>query len=361
MEITKDAILFALSNVIDPDLHEDIVKLNMVKDIQIDGDKVSFSVFLTTPACPMKEQIEHACRNAITHLVSKDLHVDIKMSSQVTSARNTQSFLPQVKNIVAVASGKGGVGKSTIAVNLAVGLAQAGAKVGLVDMDIYGPSIPTMFGLNESPGISAQRKVIPLEKFGVKLLSMGFLVDPDQAVIWRGPMVTKAVQQFLGETDWGELDYLIMDLPPGTGDIQLTLVQNVPITGAVIVSTPQRVALADARKGVAMFQKVDVPVLGLVENMAYFATDELPDKRFYIFGKDGTKLLAKELQLPVLGEIPLEEDLRISGDEGRPAVLLESTSTSGLALRELANRVAQAVSIRNANLPATKLVEITRV
>lgn len=362
MSITKDQVEFALSNVIEPDLGEDLIKLNMVKDIQIEGKKVQFTVVLTTPACPLKEEIERACLNAIHHLVDKEAEVTVNMSSNVSRGQDRNGQLLQgVRNIIAVASGKGGVGKSTVAVNLAVSLAQSGASVGLVDVDIYGPSIPTMFDVNEPPNITTQKRMIPLEKYGVKLLSMGFLVDQNQAVIWRGPMATKAVQQFIGDTEWGELDYLIMDLPPGTGDVQLTLVQTIPITGAVIVSTPQHVALADVRKGVAMFRKVNVPVLGVIENMAYFTPPDDPDKKYFIFGKEGARKLAEELQVPFIGEIPIQQSVREGGDEGEPVVIRDPDSASGVAFKELANRTAQQVSLRNANLPPTKRIEITKM
>ncbi len=362
MPISHEDVLDALRNVIDPDLGKDLVSLNMIDDIAIDGKKVSFTVNLTTPACPMKAEIERACINAVKHLVDEEAVVTPKMSSKVTGSRTAgqgdQNLLQGVKNIIAVASGKGGVGKSTISVNLAVALAKTGASVGLVDTDIYGPSIPTMFDIHDRPNISTQRKLIPLEKFGVKLLSMGFLVKQDEAVVWRGPMVSSAVKQFLSETDWGELDYLILDLPPGTGDIQLTIVQSVPLTAAIIVSTPQTVALDDARKGVAMFGKVKVPVLGIVENMAFFTPPDLPDRKYHIFGKDGAKNLAESMGVPFLGEIPIEQELREGGDSGKPIVAGNSTSPSARAFTELSMRVAQQVSIRNANKEPTEKVEI---
>lgn len=365
MAITKDQVLEALSNVIDPDLGKDLVTLNMIEDIKIDGKKVSFTVNLTTPACPMKEQIHHACENAIKHLVDPEAITDINMSSNVTrnaqvvEQQNAQNLLSGVKNIIAVASGKGGVGKSTVAVNLAVALAKSGATVGLVDTDIYGPSIPTMFGLqNERPNINTQRKLIPLEKYGVKLLSMGFLVDPNEAVVWRGPMVSSAVKQFLTDAVWGELDYLIMDLPPGTGDIQLTIVQTVPLSGAVIVSTPQEVALDDARKGVAMFKKVNVPVLGVVENMAYFIPPDAPDKKYYIFGQNGARNLAETLNVPFIGEVPLQQPIREGGDGGHPVAVDEVEGSDNQTFTLLAQRVAQQVSIRNANASPTEKIEI---
>ncbi|MDI6402187.1 Mrp/NBP35 family ATP-binding protein [Balneolaceae bacterium ANBcel3] len=362
MKITKENIVDALRNVIDPDLGKDLVSLGMIEDVEIEGKKVSFTVYLTTPACPLKEEIKKACINAVTHLVDKEAEVSVHMSSRVTKSRTEgqgdQNLLKGVKNIIAVASGKGGVGKSTVSVNMAVALAKTGAKVGLVDTDIYGPSIPTMFDLHEKPNISAQRKLIPLEKYGVKLLSMGFLVDTDDAVVWRGPMVSSAVKQFLSEADWGELDYLLLDLPPGTGDIQLTIVQSVPLTGAIIVSTPQTVALDDARKGVAMFGKVGVPVLGIVENMAFFTPPDLPDRKYHIFGKDGAKNLAEKLGVPFLGEVPIEEQLREGGDTGRPIVDLAPDSPSSVAFNQLAMKAAQQIAIRNATREPTEKIEI---
>lgn len=362
MSITSEKVLEALGNVIDPDLNQDIVSLNMVEDIKIEGKKVSFTVNLTTPACPMKEQIERACINAVKHLVDAEAEVAPNMSSKVQQNKKIEETqtdtLSGVKNIIAVASGKGGVGKSTVSVNLAVALAQTGAKVGLVDTDIYGPSIPTMFNVRERPNINTRRKLIPLEKFGVKLLSMGLLVDQDQAVVWRGPMVSSAVKQFLSEAEWGELDYLLMDLPPGTGDIQLTIVQTVPLTGAIIVSTPQDVALDDARKGVAMFQKVNVPVLGIIENMAYFTPPDMPGRKYHIFGKDGARRLAEKLDVPFLGEVPLEQSVREGADEGVPAVAQHDLSPAALSFKEIANRSAQQISIRNAMQDPTEKIEI---
>ncbi|MFQ5570593.1 MAG: Mrp/NBP35 family ATP-binding protein, partial [Rhodothermales bacterium] len=262
-------------------------------------------------------------------------------------------------NIIAVASGKGGVGKSTVAVNLSVALARQGYDVGLLDADIYGPSIPTMFGLEtERPHVNERQQILPLEKHGVKLLSMGFLVDPSQAVIWRGPMVSSAVRQFLGEADWGDLDYLVLDLPPGTGDIQLTIVQTVALTGAIVVSTPQKVALADARKGVAMFNNVHVPVLGIVENMAYFTPPDLPDRKYYLFGQGGAHRLADALAVPFLGEIPLEQQVRETGDEGTPVVVAHPASMAAQAFDRAAATVVKQVALRNATQPPTQQIEI---
>lgn len=352
--ITKEKVLEALSNVIDPDLKKDLVTLNMIEDVKIDGKNVAFTVVLTTPACPMKEMIHNACVNAIIHFVDQEAKVDITMSSRVTSKReNEQPLLPGVKNIIAVASGKGGVGKSTIAANLAVALADLGAKVGLIDADIYGPSVPIMFDVvDEKPlvrMVDGQQKMVPVESYGIKLLSIGFFADTSQAIVWRGPMASKALTQLFRDADWGDLDYLVIDLPPGTGDIHLTLVGSVPLTGAVVVTTPQRVALADAEKGVSMFQlpTINVPVLGIVENMSWFTPAELPENKYYIFGENGGKALAEKLNVPLLGQIPLVQSIREAGDSGRPAGLQENTPI-GNAFLELAKNVAQQVAIQNA-------------
>lgn len=363
MSITKDAVIKALSTVEDPDLKRDLISLNMVRDIEVKGDLIRFTVVLTTPACPLKEMIRQSCLQAISEMVSSEAAVEINMTSEVTSSRSDQApMLPQVKNIVAVASGKGGVGKSTIATNLAVALAQSGAKVGLIDADIFGPSIPTMFNCaREQPEIIKKGEknfIIPLEQYGVKLLSIGFLTPADNAVIWRGPMASSALKQFIGDTEWGELDYLLVDLPPGTSDIHLTLVQTVPVTGAVIVTTPQKVALADAHKGIAMFKQpnINVPVLGIIENMAYFTPPELPDKKYYIFGQGGGEKFAQKHQIPLLAQIPLVEQIRESGDTGYPIALNEGPS--GEVFKKLAQALAQEIAIRNARHPQTKKVEI---
>ena len=357
MEITTQQILDSLRNVDDPDLKKDIVTLGMVKDIAIDGKNVSFTVELTTPACPLKEMIQRACVNAVKYYVDKEANVNVKMSSRVTSKRSGP-MLPGVKNIIAVASGKGGVGKSTIAANLACGLAMQGARVGLIDADIYGPSVPIMFDvLNDKPKVenkNGKDVLIPVESYGVKLLSIGFFADVNQAIVWRGPMVARALNQMLSDADWGELDYMIVDLPPGTGDIHLSLVSAVPLTGAVIVSTPQNVALADARKGVGMFRmaQINVPVLGIVENMSWFTPEELPDNRYYIFGKEGAARLAETLGVPLLGQIPLVQSIRESGDAGRPAVLQKDTPQAK-AFLEMCSSVAQQVAIINSHAKET--------
>lgn len=352
--ITTEQVLEALKNVDDPDFKKDIVTLKMVRDIKIEGKKVSFTVVLTTPACPMKEMIHKACITAITHFVDKDAEVHVNMDSQVTSHRtNNTPLLPGVKNIIAVASGKGGVGKSTVASNLAVALALNGAKVGLVDADIYGPSMPIMFDVvDEKPVVQpkdGKNYIIPVTSYGVKLLSIGFFADTSQAIVWRGPMASKALNQMFADAYWGDLDYMLVDLPPGTGDIHLSLVQAIPVTGAIVVSTPQPVALADAQKGVSMFKmpNINVPVLGIIENMSYFTPAELPENKYYIFGKDGAKNLAERLQVPLLGEIPIVQSIREAGDAGRPAVLQENTPQA-IIFKEIAQRVAQEVAIKNA-------------
>lgn len=362
MSITEAAIIKALQTVEDPDLKKDLVTLNMIKDLNIEGNKVNFTVVLTTPACPLKEVIRKACEDAILTLVNKSAEVNIFMTSNVTTTRDNTPLLPQVKNIIAIASGKGGVGKSTVAANLAVALSKTGAKVGLIDADIFGPSIPTMFNCErEQPGITqvdGKNMIIPLEQYGVKLISIGFLTPPENAVVWRGPMASSALKQFLGDTLWGELDYLLIDLPPGTSDIHLTLVQSVPVTGAVIVTTPQKVALADAKKGLAMFKQpqINVPILGIVENMAYFTPEELPDNKYYIFGQGGGRNLASANDVPLLGEVPIVQSIRESGDSGYPAVLKDGLVSQ--AFSQLAESVARRVAIRNADVAETKKVEI---
>lgn len=358
MTITKEQVLAALGHVEEPDLKKDLVTLNMIEDIHIDGNKVSFSVILTTPACPLKAMIENACRNAILHFVSKDAEVKINMTSRVTT--QTGNSLPGIKNIIAVASGKGGVGKSTVAANLALGLAKMGAKVGLIDADIYGPSVPIMFGLEGAKPRASQlengkTRIEPIEKYGIKLLSIGFFTDPDQPVPWRGPMVSTAVKQLFNDGDWGELDYMVVDLPPGTGDIHITITQGFPIAGAVIVTTPQNVALADARKGIGMFMMnaINVPVLGIVENMAWFTPAELPENKYYIFGEGGGKKLAGQIGVPLLAQLPLVKSVSDSGDSGRPLILDDNNPMSA-AFIDMAKSVAQQVAIVNARVAASQ-------
>jgi ATP-binding protein involved in chromosome partitioning len=350
--ITKEEVLRALSNVEEPDLKKDLVTLNMIEDILIDGNHLTFSVVLTTPACPLKALIENACRNAIAHFISKDIIVDVKMTSRVTTQKNQP--LSNIRNIIVVASGKGGVGKSTVSANLALGLAKRGAKVGLIDADIYGPSIPIMFGLetarpNATQTEDGKTRIEPIEKYGIKLLSIGFFTDPNQPIPWRGPMASNAIKQLFNDADWGELDYLVVDLPPGTGDIHITLTQNYPVAGAVIVTTPQNVALSDAKKGIGMFlmESINVPILGIVENMSYFTPAELPDNKYYIFGEGGGRKLAELYNTAFIGEIPLVQSISDAGDAGTPVILNENSPLS-VAFLDIAERVAQQVSIVNA-------------
>ena len=361
--MTKEKILEALGNVQEPDLGKDIVTLNMVKDVRIDGNAVSFTVVLTTPACPMKDMIKNACINAIRLLVDKTAEVTVNFTAQTTSKRTDNgAVLPRVKNIIAVVSGKGGVGKSTVAANLALALSQGGARVGLMDADIYGPSVPIMFGLRgERPmmmDLEGKGMIIPMERYGIKLMSIGFLVDEKHAVVWRGPMASSAIRQFVTDVYWDELDYLVVDMPPGTGDIHLTLMQIVPVTGAVIVTTPQDVALADAKKGIAMFgqAQLNVPIIGLVENMSYFVPAELPDNKYYIFGKEGGKRLADEYDLPFLGQIPLVQGIREGGDTGIPVMVSDDTVTRQ-AFEAFAGHVVRSIAMRNANMSAEKIAE----
>ncbi|MFT2010561.1 Mrp/NBP35 family ATP-binding protein [Pontibacter sp. 13R65] len=365
MAITKQDILKALSYVEEPDLGKDLVTLNMIEQVEVDGKNISFTVILTTPACPLKDLIRNACVTAIHTMVDKEANVTVNMTSRVTSGRTgSGDVLKGVKNIIAVASGKGGVGKSTVTTNLAIALAQSGAKVGLIDADISGPSIPTMFGTEQvRPGMvqgdHGKNYIVPVEKFGIKMMSIGFLTPPDSAVIWRGPMASSALKQFISDVEWGELDYLLLDLPPGTSDIHLTMVQVLPVTGAVIVTTPQKVALADATKGLQMFlqPQINVPVLGIVENMAYFTPAELPENKYYIFGEGGGQMLAEKYNVPLLGQVPIVQSIRESGDAGTPVVLQNDSPASGV-FKELAQAVAQQVSVRNATLAKTKIVEI---
>ncbi|PWJ44502.1 Mrp/NBP35 family ATP-binding protein [Sediminitomix flava] len=363
MSFTEKDVINALRHVDDPDLKKDLITLNMVKDVKVEGKKVSFTVVLTTPACPLKERIRQDCENAVKEHVAEDLELDINMTATVTSYVADKKSLSEVKNVIAIASGKGGVGKSTVTANLAVALAQTGAKVGIIDADIYGPSMPTMFNMeNARPGVverEGKTMMIPVEQYGVKILSIGFLTQPQDAVIWRGPMASSALRQFITDTEWGELDYLFVDLPPGTGDIHLSLVQNASVTGAVIVTTPQKVALADAQRGLSMFQSqsVNVPVLGVVENMAYFTPEELPDNQYYIFGRDGGKLLSSRYEVPFLGEVPIVQGIREGGDAGEPIVMDENSPVSK-AFARIAEELARNVAIRNAAQSETERVEI---
>jgi len=361
--MTPEQVLDALSNVQEPDLGKDIVTLKMVKDIVINGNDVSFTVVLTTPACPLKDMINNACVNAVKLLVDKNANVQVNFTANTSSRRvDNGAVLPKVRNIIAVVSGKGGVGKSTVAANLALALSAGGASVGLMDADIYGPSVPIMFGVRGvrpmMKNVGEKGMIVPLDKYGIKLMSIGLLVDEKNAVVWRGPMASSAIRQFVTEVLWEDLDYLVIDMPPGTGDIHLTLVQTVPVTGVIVVTTPQDVALADAKKAIAMFgqSQINVPIIGLVENMSYFTPEELPNNKYYIFGKEGGKRLADEYEIPFLGQIPLVQSIREGGDKGLPAMQGTDPITKQ-AFEEFAGNAARSIAMRNANMKSTEVVE----
>jgi len=348
MPITRDAVLSALSRIIEPDLKKDIVALDLVRDIRIEGSTVHVSVEVSNPAMHSRKRMEEAVVFNVKQALGQELNVQVTVNPLSGARANVRKVLPGVKHIVAIASGKGGVGKSTITANLAAGLAARGLRVGLIDADIYGPSMPLMFDVvHEKPGTrerDGKHWIVPVESYGVKLLSIGFFAQTDQAIVWRGPMATKALEQMIKDVDWGELDLMLIDLPPGTGDIHLSLVQAVPLSGAIIVSTPQPVALIDARKGVGMFRlpSVNVPVLGIVENMAWFTPVELPENKYFIFGKGGARALADELKVPFLGEVPLIQSVREAGDVGRPAVLQGDTPAAA-PFRHLCAAVSDSV------------------
>jgi len=368
MTIYPKLILDALVHVRYPGTGKDIVSSGMVQDnIRIEGNKVSFSLIFEKPNDPFAKSVAKAAEQAILTYIGEDVEIkgNIQIITKEVPKPKPTSILPNVKNIIAVSSGKGGVGKSTISSNLAIALASLGYKVGLLDADIHGPSIPKMFGVESAhPEVreaEGRHTIIPIEKYGVKILSIGFFVDPEQALVWRGAVSSNALKQMITDGEWGELDYFVMDLPPGTGDIHLTLVQTMGISGAIVVTTPQEVALADARKGVNMFtgEKVNVPVLGIVENMAWFTPAELPENKYYIFGKEGGKRLAEELNVPLLGQIPLVQSIRECGDAGRPIAVDENTIMS-LAFKDLAEKVVERVEFRNTNFEATKKVEMQK-
>lgn len=345
-QITEQAVLDALSNITDPDLRKDIVSLGFIKDLEINGNDVSFRIVLTTPACPVKEVFEDDAKRLVGAIEGVE-NVKVIMDAEVPKGRGVAGnmALPNVKNIIAVSSGKGGVGKSTVAVNLAVALAQNGAKVGLMDADVYGPNVPLMLGVELKQPQVFNNQLIPLEAYGIRLISMALLAPADKPMILRGPMLHGVVRQFLTDVNWGNLDYLIVDMPPGTGDVQLSLAQLVPVQGAVLVTTPQTVSIADVRRALKMFETVSVPVLGIIENMSYFVPPDMPEKRYNIFGEGGGKKLADEYNVPFLGEIPLGMEVRESGDKGIPVVVAQPDSPQSKAINAIAEEVARQVSI----------------
>jgi len=369
--MTVEEVKKALEYVVEPDLKKDIISLDLVKNLQVDGNKISFELYIQNPAMHNRKRMEEACEHQLQRFLGNGLEIEIqvkaisKESKEERPAEN-RNPLPGIKNIIAVASGKGGVGKSTVAANLAATLAKGGHKTGLLDADIYGPSVPLMFDVvKERPQlrkVGDKNLIVPIESYGVKLLSIGFFAEAGQAVVWRGPMATKALNQMLKDADWGDLDFLVVDLPPGTGDIHLSLVQAIPVTGAVIVSTPQEVSMIDARKAVDMFRlkQINVPILGIVENMSYFTPEELPDNKYYIFGKEGAKGIAEQFEIPFLGEIPLVQSIREAGDAGRPAVLQNDTPQAE-AFTSFAKRTIEQLDRRNAELNPTQKVEITNM
>lgn len=366
MTLYPNLIIDALRNVRYPGNGKNIVEAEMLEDdLRIDGMNVSFSIIFEKPTDPFIKSVLKSAEAAIHTYVSKDVNVAVSFKSLQAARPEAGKMLPQVKNVIAVSSGKGGVGKSTVAANLAVALAQMGYKVGLLDADIFGPSVPKMFSLEQveifGEMVDGRQLVIPAYKYGVELLSIGFFVNPTTATLWRGGMASNALKQLIADAKWGELDFMILDTPPGTSDIHLTLLQNLAITGAVIVSTPQQVALADARKGIDMYQneKVNVPILGLVENMAWFTPAELPENKYYLFGKEGVKRLAEEMGVPLLGQIPIVQSICESGDGGEPVALSQDTITAA-AFRALAERVVEETEHRNQTLPATTIVEMSR-
>lgn len=358
----KEQILQALGKVEDPDLGRDLVSLNMIQNLEVEGQQVRFTLVLTTPACPLKETLVNACRTAIREFVSADLEVEIEVTAQTTTQRKSNDeVLKGIKNIIAVASGKGGVGKSTVALNLAMALSKSGAQVGLLDADIHGPSIPTMLGATTKPDIKdvdGKQVMVPIQQHGLKALSMGMLVGSRQPMIWRGPMVSNALRQMFVDVTWGELDYLVVDLPPGTGDIHLTLFQSFPIAGVVVVTTPQQVSLSDTRRTMEMFRmkQINTPVLGVIENMSWFTPAAHPDEQYFLFGKGGGEQLAKEYEVPLLGQLPLIQGLAEGADKGQ-SPMLGGDSNMQRPFLETAARVAQAVSIANARPSEPAVVE----
>lgn len=370
MKITKEAVINALKNISLPGEGENIIDRGAVSNIMIFGDQIDVDIQLENPSLQARKKLEVSVLKTIHECVYEKakIKINIKVVTPPSPEQNTIKGKPikGIENVIAVSSGKGGVGKSTVTANLAVTLAQMGCKVGVLDADIYGPSIPTMFDMEGARPLSVQVEgksmMEPVENYGVKVLSIGFFTKPEQAVIWRGPMAAKALNQMIFDAAWGELDFLLIDLPPGTGDIHLSIVQSLPLNGAVVISTPQNVALADAKKGISMFQQdnIQVPVLGIIENMSYFTPPELPENKYYIFGKKGAEYLAKDKEVPFLGGLPIEQSVREAADAGRPAALQEKTPIA-IAFKEIAKKLVSQVLYRNKNLPPTKAVEITNL
>ena len=364
---TPQQVLDALQPIIDPDLGRSIVDLGFIQDLRIEGESVSFTIELTTPACPVKAEFERAARERVAALPGvTDVAVTMSANTRGRPAApsSNEPVLPGVRNVIAVASGKGGVGKSTAAINLALALRDTGASVGVLDADVYGPSLPLLLGVSGRPETivrGEEKKIVPLEAQGLRVMSMGFFLTDDSPVIWRGPMVHGLIRQFLSDVAWGELDYLVLDLPPGTGDAALTLTQQAPISGAVIVTTANDLSVIDARKGLTMFEKVDVPVLGIVENMAYFVPPDLPDKKYWIFGRDGGKRVADELGVDFLGEIPIDPRVAEGGDQGAPIVRFAPESPVAEAFRTLAGTVARRLAVLAERAPAIADANITWV
>lgn len=364
-ELTEARVLEALRPIIDPDFGRSIVDLGFVKHLEVDGGRVSFAIELTTPACPVKAEFERAARERVAALPGVE-SVEVRMTANTRGRTAPQeakgAVLPGVRNTIAVASGKGGVGKSTTAVNVALALRARGARVGLMDADVYGPSLPLLLGVHERPAMverEGQKRILPIESHGLSVMSMGFFVTESSPVIWRGPMVHGLIRQFLVDVDWGELDYLVIDLPPGTGDAALTLTQQAPLSGAVIVTTANDLSLIDARKGLKMFEKVDVPVLGVVENMSYFVPPDLPDRRYYIFGQGGGRRIAEELSVDFLGEVPIDPRVVEGGDAGRPVVEDAPESPAAQAFLEIAGRVARRLAVLASRTPPVADANIT--
>ena len=355
--VNQEQVLDALRVVVDPDLHRDIVSLGFVQDLKVADSRVAFTLKLTTPACPVKDQLKQQAEDAVKALGVEAVHVEMTAEVRPQPGTTGSAMIPGVKNVIPIASGKGGVGKSTVAANVAVALSGTGARVGLLDADVYGPSIPTIMGITDLPK-GAGKKILPVQAYGLPVISSGFFIRPDQAVVWRGPMLSKMVEQLLGGVEWGELDYLIIDLPPGTGDVQLTLCQRLPLTGAVIVTTPQPVAVNIAEKAIIMFQQLKTPILGVIENMSYWESPKTGERE-YIFGSGGADRISEKWKFPVLGKVPLATTVRETSDGGRPIVLEEADSPAAVAFTDAAKNLAAQVSIRNMQAEAEDVVKIT--